>query len=266
MEALTPFSGNRADFEDFELQMKIYLLLNKEMYDTDAKKICFTLSYMTEGYAARWKKLWLDVLSKQAKAAQVDHWEFGTYADFQKMLKENFAPYDSKGDAFYALKRLRMEPGSSMDEHIGKFRILLRKSGLNDSLCIVDMFRETLIPAMQRKILLLDYPPLPVTTDLEGWYKSASKLDKFNKMFSTIKHTPVKLKEADTPKKKGLCFCCKKHGHLARDCPDKWKGKKQEEKKKWSARDLHTYIRKAMTEMEDKDKEEFISILKEEGF
>lgn len=256
MEDITPFSGKREDFEDFELQITTYLQFNKEMYDTDARKIVFTLSFMTGRYAEGWKGLWLDAHSKPAGADQYSgHFEFGTYADFQKVLKENFAPLDPKGDAFYAMKRLRMEAGSPMDEHIGKFRILLAKSGLNDSICIVDMFRETLIPAMQKQILFLDNPPL--ATDLEGWYKWASKLDKINKMFSIIKQ-----KEA---KKKGLCFCCNKHGHLARDCPHKWKGKKQVEKKKWSARDLHTYIRKAMTEMEDKDKEEFISILKEEG-
>lgn len=259
MEDITPFSGNKADFEQFELQMKIHLQFNKEIYDTDASKIGFTLSFMTGRYAATWKKQWIDAHSKQG---QFGHFEFGTYADFQKMLKKEFTPYDAERDAFYALKRLRMEAGSSMDEHIRKFRILLGKSGLKDSLCIVDMFRETLIPAMQKKILFLDNPP----TDIEGWYKWASKLDKINKMFLTIKHTPVKQKEVDILKKKGLCFCCKKHGHLARDCPYKGKGKEQEEKKKWSGKDLHTFVRKAMTEMEDKDKEEFISKLKEDGF
>ena len=47
-----PFSGKREDLKKFLQDTNLYLLVNKKVYNTDIKKIAFTLSFMNEGDAA----------------------------------------------------------------------------------------------------------------------------------------------------------------------------------------------------------------------
>ena len=60
--------------------------------------------------------------------------------------------------------------------------------------------------------------------------------------------------------KKGLCFGCRKHGHLKKDCPDK-KGKKnkekKDEKKKWTSKELQTHVCVLFDTMDDEEKKKF---------
>ena len=56
MNPPTPFSGERKKLEDFLLEVDIYLKMNRVTYNTDDKKIMFTLSFMKEGVAGLWKK------------------------------------------------------------------------------------------------------------------------------------------------------------------------------------------------------------------
>ena len=51
----TPFTGDRTKLDDFLMEVKMYLKINKEIYNTNTKKIIFTLSYMKEGTAGPWK-------------------------------------------------------------------------------------------------------------------------------------------------------------------------------------------------------------------
>ena len=44
--------------------------------------------------------------------------------------------------------------------------------------------------------------------------------------------------------KKGLCFLCKKPGHISRNCPDK--NQEQPPPKKMKGRDLYTHIKALM--------------------
>ena len=57
-------------------------------------------------------------------------------------------------------------------------------------------------------------------------------------------------KERTTLMKLGACFRCKKRGHLSKDCPDKYEGKKEEKKaepmqaqKKFTPKEMHGNIR-----------------------
>ena len=48
------FNGSRDKFRKFLQTAKIYLSINKKVYDDDLKKISFILSFMTEGQAEAW--------------------------------------------------------------------------------------------------------------------------------------------------------------------------------------------------------------------
>ena len=60
-----PFTGKREELKKFLQDVKLYLFVNKKIYDHPAKKISFALSLMNEGDAASWKEQLLeDVMAK----------------------------------------------------------------------------------------------------------------------------------------------------------------------------------------------------------
>ena len=44
----TPFTGDRKKIRTFIQETKVYLTINRDVYDTDEKRIAFMLSYMTD--------------------------------------------------------------------------------------------------------------------------------------------------------------------------------------------------------------------------
>ena len=43
------YNGKEVTFQAWIRSIKLYLLINKEIYDTDQKKIAFTLSFIKKG-------------------------------------------------------------------------------------------------------------------------------------------------------------------------------------------------------------------------
>ena len=89
-------------------------------------------------------------------------------------------------------------------------------------------------------------------------------------------------KQQDEAMKKGLCFGCRKQGHLSRDCPTKKKPTTSSmppsyaltwaptstntQKKKMSRKELYAHIRNLMAIMDEEEKEKFYNEAEEEGF
>ena len=77
----------------------------------------------------------------------------------------------------------------------------------------------------------------------------------------------LSLEERGKLMKEGKCFCCRKTGQLAKDCPDKRDQKKKKEpKKKWEGKKLYTHIRNIYQEMDEEDRDEFLKQAEEMGF
>ena len=95
----TEWDGSRDKMTTFLNEVELYLAMNAHVFDTDKKKIIFTLSFMNQGTAGPWK---------EAKMADHDTGVFyGTWADFKVKLKKNFEPADFKGDTLTKLRLLQ---------------------------------------------------------------------------------------------------------------------------------------------------------------
>ena len=168
LNPLKIFTGKRTDLQRFLQDTFVFLLINKEHYNNDDKKIAFVMSFMMEGDTALWKEEFIGKVIRDS-VTRGDDISFRTYKKFIESLKKSFSPYDALGDTLDAMKHLQMGEGN-FDEHLAKFKLLMSQSGLDESPVIVDLFRETLPIGLQQPILLSENPP----TTLQGWYDKAA--------------------------------------------------------------------------------------------
>jgi hypothetical protein len=290
----TPFSGKREDLRKFLQEVKIYLLANGDLYTSDQDKILFVLSYMSEGDANSWKEEFFDTKE------QTEPLDLGTYDALIKQIVKDFSPYDAPKDAIYEMKELKMG-NTPVEEHVSKFKMLVTKSKLAKNDAVAEYFRETLPVPLQTKILSLSDPP----TTLDGWYEWAVKLqNNFLRMRSAISKTQARggnlssnsnkkpkgneprrfffrreekdpnamdvdamtMEERDEMMKAGLCFRCKKPGHVSQNCPNRNKAPPPPPPKKMKGKELHAHVRALMAQMEEEDVEEFLEESGNQGF
>ena len=295
---ITPFAGKRETLEKFLETIGLHLILNRVKDDED--KIVFTLTYLEGGDADSWRAAFL----KRSITAGGEP-NFGKWNDFLKELRNSFHPYDKEGDALDKIIRMR-QGTASIEDHVAKFKVLLADSGVaDDSPAALDYFQKSIRVPLLKKIL--DRDNIPET--LEGWYKKALKINNdYHKVQRIIRRDAQKKDEgkprwnfrkerddntmdvdvitktfkAMTDKertdlmKKGLCFRCKKVGHLSRDCPEK-KGKTTVPQpttstpipttpKKMTEKELTAHIRTLMALLNEEEKTEFYDEAEKEGF
>ena len=78
---------------------------------------------MNSGLAATWKYQFMDGKLKQPTPANPND-KLRQYANFRKDLVSAFSMFDSVGNVLDKLQALRMKMGSSIDEHIARFKLL----------------------------------------------------------------------------------------------------------------------------------------------
>ena len=82
MNTPTPFSRERKKLDNFLLEVEMYQMMNNRIYDTDQKKIIFTL-FIKDGVAEMWKQ------------HTAENATFRTWEEFKDTLKRSFTPADT---------------------------------------------------------------------------------------------------------------------------------------------------------------------------
>ena len=128
----------------------------------------FALTYIEGGDADSWKAAFLKNVYKDDGTVS-----FGTWPNLVKELRDNFKPYDLKGDALNEINKLR-QGNTSIEDHVAKFKVLLADSGVAaDSPAALNYFQKSLrVPLLKRIMDLAEVP-----TKLTKWYEWALKLD-----------------------------------------------------------------------------------------
>ena len=286
----SPFTGDRTKITTFLQECKMYLAVNGDVYSSDDKKIVFVLSFMNDKEALRWKELYVDGIEDKATGNLI----FPTYAQFLIDVNDAFRTYDRTQDAMNKLIALK-QGNRTAEELITEFRLLAGQAGLDtttasDHIHLIGLFRNALTPQLARRILFREVVPKTIN----DWCAKAIQFDTNYRMAMAITgRTTAKTttrqgnyqgrswfqkKEQDkkdpdamdvdgmmTQEKrnallrKGACFNCEDYGHLAKDCPEKRRGKGPQEqmKKKWAPKDIRAQI-KSLTKAE---RQELINLM-----
>lgn len=277
----TPFTGDRKKIGTFIQESKVYLTINKNVYNNDETKIAFMLSYMTDKEALQWKELYIEQLTN----ANGDI-TFPTFKQFIDILKDAFKAADRTGDAMNQLNNLK-QGNRTAEELATEFRLLTGQAGLDatshsDNIHLIGLFRNALRPQLSRRILFGEVVPKTI----EEWIAKAIQYDTNYRMALALtgqthktngntyrKWTPrttetkdpnamdvdsMTVEERSNLMKLGACFKCKIRGHMAKDCPDKKSNPSSS--KKLSAKDLYTQIRTLTKE----EKDDFVNLMMNE--
>jgi len=243
----TPFDGSRTRVKDFLQECYLYLEVNKDVYDSNEKKIGFILSYMSEKEAALWKKQFITTIT-DAQGSMT----FLTYTTFITKVRDDFKQEDEVRSAANQLEALR-QGKKTAEELVTEFKLLVGKAALTDSTTsdhvhLIRMFQRALNPRLANRILYADVVPTTIT----DWYKCAIQYDANFRMAqalilpskgqssspanysrywrnekpkdpNTMDVDRMTIEERNDLMKKGACFGCKEPGHRVMDCPKKKK-------------------------------------------
>ena len=141
----TPYDGDRDKLDNFLIEIKMYIMINNEIYNTPKKKIIFTPSYMKEETTMPWKQnFWATTNLNDT----ITPW---TWNRFKDTLKTSFAPLDKPGEVLTWLVTESQEARTT-DEYITDFKIDALQSELKEDLLLIEWFSTELNPRLAQKI------------------------------------------------------------------------------------------------------------------
>ena len=147
--------------------VRTYLLINKDVYSTDDKKVRYALSFMTEGTA----KSWATVHTQKA----LDVSSFGTFPDFITDFQTTFQSTNSTAEATTWLTNTRVHNDDYLPKYMGEFRLKVVKAEL-DSTAHTATFIHYLCAGIPVWLSDQIYGMEVIPTTPKGWYE---KIDQF---------------------------------------------------------------------------------------
>ncbi|KAF9054906.1 hypothetical protein BJ165DRAFT_1441207 [Panaeolus papilionaceus] len=203
----SPFAGDTYKYNTFKQSVQLYLALNKEIYDTEFKKIAFVLNYLKGGTAAQ---------------------------DFITALDKVFLTQDEE-DRFGQLDALKnvKQNGRRAAEFVVEFRVYAYLASSGPGSLGDDYVIDTLRRALDRWLLKDAVFSGEAPKTLDEWYTRVVHLDENYRRWNLIPGKDDDTDEwmsrsdlgEDTASQGGgsrevmlTCSQCGKVGHFARDC------------------------------------------------
>ena len=261
--------------------MQLYLLVNKDIYNDDDRKIAYALSFMREGSAALWS------LTETEAALKRNPPNFGTWQDFLNKFSASFILENTKDQAIAWMTTARVDKKTPLMDYISQFKNNAALSEISNEDVLINFYSRGIPSFLMKKIYGMDTVP----TTIEKWYQATLRFQhvwektqeiakgKTNPFYQNHhrnndnghkKKDPdamdvdaVRLSEQERKKyyEERRCYRCGKQGHIAQGCRNpfaKKEGKKPENKK--------PEVSAKIEEIPDSDEETTISAICAQDF
>ena len=242
------FNGDPTKARGWFNNTQLYLLVNKDIYNDDDRKIAFALSFMREGLAALWALTETEATFKRNPPS------FGMWNDFLDKFTTSFILENTKDQAIAWMMMTRVDKKTPLLEYISQFRNNATLSRINNEDVLINFFLRGIPPALMKKIYGMDTVP----TTIKTWYQQTLCFQHvWEKTNEIVKGRPppfqygqqnnrhkkcdpnamdvdtvqLSKQEKDRCFKNNLCYKCKKPGHISKFCKNpflKKEGKKPE--------------------------------------
>jgi hypothetical protein len=160
------FDGSWANFKSFLFAITLYLQATAPQAN-DARKILFTLSYMTSGLALNWKNQYMEKATK-GKAAE-------TWERFLKDLGKTFTDTHAEATARSKLGKYCQNKDQSADEFFVEFERLVIDAGYDTERDdhLVELLQDNVHDAIITQI----WNSGEVPNDYDGWKERIIRID-----------------------------------------------------------------------------------------
>ena len=146
--------------------VRTYLLINKDVYSTDDKKVGYALSFMTEGTA----KSWAAVCTQTA----LDASSFETFPDFIKDFQTTFHSTNSTTEATTWLTNTHVRSDDYLPKYMGEFKLKVVEAELDSTAhatTIIHYLRAGILVWLSDRIYGMEVVP----TTPKGWYEKINQ-------------------------------------------------------------------------------------------
>ncbi|KIM71432.1 hypothetical protein PILCRDRAFT_17081, partial [Piloderma croceum F 1598] len=138
-----PFSEPK-NYELFRRQIGIFFLSNPDVYDTDMRKIFFTLTLLNQGSPGQWAQNYIERVEAQADpAGNIPDAAWGTFNTFTNSLRDSFADPNKGRSASNTLETLTYDHNRRADEFFQEFETLAGRAGyLGNNAYLIDLLER----------------------------------------------------------------------------------------------------------------------------
>ena len=140
--------------------VKLYLMINKTIYDTDEKNITFTLSFMKEGLAT----VWASTFTKKALVLSTP--SLRTWIAFQADFKTSFIHIDVKNEAIAWLTTTSVTKNLLLRDYISQFKNHVALSKITHEDTLINFFSRGIPAPLMKQIYGMDIVPATI----DEWY------------------------------------------------------------------------------------------------
>jgi len=229
------FDGDKRKAKLFLQQVKVYVEIKKDQFQSDLQKVAFALSFMQKGEAARFAETWYVATHKSGET-------LGSWQEYEDALTAQFYAKTTQRAAFDRLVTLKQTGG--VDAYISIFRKLLTEAEVKDESILIGFFRRGLKHEVAMEINRKDTLPTTIVGYMDaalemearrasvygGGQSQSKKRDPYAMDIDKVEAEgegataessarQLSAGEKDRRRRLGLCFKCGQKG-LSRDCPN----------------------------------------------
>ena len=247
------FDGTPEKARGWFNNVQLYLLVNKDIYNDDDRKIAYALSFMKEGSAALWS------LTETEATLKRNPPNFGTWQNFLNKFSASFILENTKDQAIAWMTTTKVDKKTPLMDYISQFKNNAALSEINNEDVLINFYLRGIPTFLMKKIYGMDTVP----NTIEKWYQATLRFQHVQEKTNEIargKTNPFyqnhhqndnghKKKDPDAmdvdavqlsqqERKKHIeerrCFRCRKQEHIAQGCRNPFaqkEGKKPENKK-----------------------------------